>query len=108
MKRENRVIIDVDEEYHIEVDTWNWIVIETHEATKGDNVGEMVDVEVAYCHDLAHALKAIVKLKTERDVPRQSIEDYLTKVDSSYAWMVKAVSEQRAGLIEAMEMNKVM
>ena len=101
-------IIEVDEDFFIEVDSSNWVVWRRVIISKGETKGEEKWIDEAFCHDLSAALKNIIRLKSEMNVAVSSISDYLSWHDTTYHSIADRVLRQRKELSEALELNKVM
>ena len=108
LRHKDNIVIEIDDEFVIEVDHSNWTVCRYHEIHRGKNKGQWKWDEVAYCHDLPAALKCIARHKRPENVPTSSISAYLSWLDTILASMTKAVLEQDRALLEAVKKNKVL
>jgi len=114
-RKESNVLIEVDEDFAIEVDSSNWTVwfnkdIEEREAKTNKRTGKIVKkwVEVAYCHDLFGALKAIVKQKTLSGFDTAQIKTLLSWNDTTYHSVLNRLLRSETELRKAIEKNGVM
>jgi len=101
------VSIQVDDEFHIVVDRYNWMVIHTRVTEKGKNKGEIGEFEEAYCRDLPSCLQSIMRIKSEMNVDISSITDYLSWYDSTIHSMTDRILREKERLLEALELNKI-
>ena len=106
MRASDRVTIPVDDQFKIVVDNLNWVVVQTKVSTAGKNKGELIEVEVAFNHDLDGALMSIIRLKTLSGFAGKGIRDYLSWQRVTLHSMTKAVLSKHTELTEAMKVNK--
>jgi len=103
----NNVQIIIDEDYIIEVDRFNWTVLEKHKATRGKNKGQSVWTEDSYCSSLDRALEEIIQLKSLRMLPVISVADYLSSLVSITSEIRSSLTEQIGSIIRGIKMNGV-
>lgn len=110
--RKENFIIEVDDDYAIEVDALNWTVwkrgvIKKTTKTKDENVGKTKWDDIGYCRDLPAALKCIIRAKAAYRFDTEAIDHFLSWQDSTIHSMLDRVLRKDTELKRALEYNKV-
>jgi len=84
-KKEDKVIISINEKFHIENDNFgNWTLCKNRETQNGKNVGLEYNEVIGHFSSAENALRKIVDLKVLSTIETMGVEEYIYELRKAY------------------------